>query len=351
MHRLGAAALLATTALVMAACSSPSSSSTPTTAVPNASGVGQPSPFLGGNLAAVGCGAPSLCVAAGASFDPNPAGAVLTASTDVGGTWSVVRSSAPASTAFTSVGCAGASCIAAGQANGAPWAIGATLGHHLAWVPTSPLPGGSGIGAVACSDSRLCLVTGGQSPVSAFATSDAGASWQTLGTLPTSTQAISHLDCSSRTHCVGVGVTSSGAPVIDRTVDGGATWQSATLPTATSIVLGAACSSAGRCVAAARTGAAGSPELLLSTDDGATFTASTSVGAVVTPTAASCRGTTCVLVGADRAGAAAASAYRGASPASSFTLHYLPTPLVAVSCASSTWCEAVSASSLVSLTP
>jgi hypothetical protein len=313
--------------------------------------VGQPSPFLGGNLAALGCGAPSLCVAAGASFDPNPAGAVLTASTDAGATWSVVRSSAPASTTFTSVGCAGASCIAAGQANGAPWAIGAIATHRLTWVPTSPLPGGGGIGAVACSDSRLCLVVGGQSPVRSLATSDAGATWQSIGTLPSNTQTIAHLDCSSRTHCVGVGVSTSGAPVIDRTLDGGATWQSATLPTSTSIVLSAACSSAGRCVAAGRTGAGGAPTLLLSTDDGASFTTSTSVGALVTPTAASCRGTTCVVVGADQAGAAAASAYRGASPASSFTLRYLPTPLVAVSCATSTWCEAASASSLVSLTP
>ncbi len=342
---------LAVLALVAASCSSGTTAQSSSTTQPlNAPGVGQPSPFLGGNLSTIGCGAPALCVAAGSSFDPNPTSAVLAISRDSGTTWQPVRSNAPASASFTSASCAGASCLVAGQASGAPWATGARVTAHPTWAPTTPLPDGSGIDAVACVESSRCVVIGGQSPPHALLSTDAGQSWQTLGALPSSVQTITQMTCSSRSHCVAAGLSTTGGPVVTSTSDGGTSWQTAALPTTVSSVLSVACSSAGRCLATGRQGAQQSPVALLSTNGAQSFAITTSVGSVRTPLAVSCAATTCVLVGSGSAGGAAA-VYRGVSPASTLALHFVPTALVAVSCPTSSWCEAASTSSLVHLAP
>ncbi len=101
------------------------------------------------------------------------------------------------------------------------------------------------------------------------------------------------------------------------------------------------------------TNSTGASTIVESSDGGATFTAplDPSTTPVNQPLAVSCVATTCVVVGRSTAGAGAALQLTSNQRSRPLSLSYVPTALLAVSCATTVRCVAVSSASLVVLSP
>jgi len=353
-HLTGPAALGAVL-LVLGGCTS-TTQGVATVPAPTAStGVGQPSPFLGANLASVGCGTTLRCAAGAVSFDPNPSSAPLTTSDDGGLSWHHATGSLPASAEFLSVGCAATVCMAAGRSlYGALAYVSAKPGAP--WKQTSSIGAGSVTQSVACAGLRWCMaLVSGSTHVFSATTLSAGGSWTAGGSLPDGTGTIQRLSCSSTTHCLAAGSTSTGQAELAMTADGGATWTASSLPSSPVVVgvVGAACRVDATCLAVVTTNSTGASTIIESTDGGATFTEllDPSTGPLSQPQAVSCVATTCVIVGRSSSGAGAALQMTTNEKSRPFSLSYVPTALLAVSCPTAARCVAATTASLVVLSP
>jgi len=346
---------LVTCVVLLAGCTSSAPGAMALTAPKTGSGIGQPSPFLGANLSSVACGATLRCVASAVSFDPNPTSATLTTSTNGGLVWRHATGDLPSGAEFLSTGCAASVCMVAGRSLYGALAY-ASAKPAAPWKPTAVIEKGSVTQAVTCAGLRWCMVIAADSShVFAVSSLSAGAAWTAEGSLPAGTATIQDISCSSTLHCLATGTTSTGAPEVAMTPDGGETWTTSTLPSTPGIVgvLGAACRSGTTCIAIVTTSLSGASTILESSDDGATFGAllDPSTAPVSQPLAVSCVATTCVIVGRSTSGSGAALELATPGTTRSLSLAYVPTALLSVSCPTTTRCVAASTASLVVLSP
>ncbi|HUZ21439.1 MAG TPA: hypothetical protein VMU75_12785 [Acidimicrobiales bacterium] len=126
------------------------------------------------------------------------------------------------------------------------------------WGAVATFKGVETIQAAACPSVRACVLVGGtisQAEPNAgngvvLRTTDGGSTWS-RGTVPSNMATLSDVSCGDASHCVLVGYTHAGPPVVTRllaSADAGARWSA--LPAQVSGgVSGLACSSARSCVA------------------------------------------------------------------------------------------------------
>ena len=331
----------------LSACSSPTKSGINGTAS-TGHGVGQPSPFLGGNLSSISCGSGDLCAAGGAPFQAGILSPVLAYSHTAGIKWAPARAVTGAGATITSTACSETRCLAVGAEGQLPLLLSiARSSSTRTWV-TANQPAAGTLVSVGCSGASTCIGLVRTESGAVATVRSAGASWSTLGQPPTDLATPVRMSCSSPTTCTAVGTSATGAPVVLITRNGGGAWSVAQISKKASVILGASCRSDGRCWVVGRKGSA--PLLASSQRLGAPFVKVTPVDGLSTPNDVSCSASTCVLVGADLASNGAAVALTGAA-STVLDLSYVPTPLLAVSCASAHACSAASAGSLVALAP
>jgi hypothetical protein len=290
-------------------------------------------------------------VAVGTSFEPDPAAAAVSASSDGGLSWQAASAGVPSGATLLSGSCAARVCMLTGRSLlGALIYVSPRAG--AAFAPSARVEAGSVAQSVACAGLRWCLaISADATHVWAASSLDAGSTWTTGGTLPSSVATVLRLSCSSPSDCLASAASTSGAAELLVTHDGGASWTPATLPSqpAALSVLGAACEDASSCFAVVATSQAGASSLLTSVDGGATFALSSGAATVAEPLAVACASTTCVVVGRSASGAAAAAQLGTGAAGRELSLSYAPTPLLSVSCSSATRCVAASSASLVVL--
>jgi photosystem II stability/assembly factor-like uncharacterized protein len=193
----------------------------------------QPVPANEIGLASVSCSSVSDCVA---SLDFNSA-ASLVVSTNGGSTWTPEATP----TDGMSVSCGTTSnCVEAGLRSSSSTTDGGTKWTSI----TNP---SYEFEAVSCAPTTLFCVAGGGTPGSSgqvYASTDGGASW-TPGVLPSGTQAILGLSCTSTSVCFSVG--SFGSGFIDESTDGGSNWTSQTVPSGVRVLNGITCPTVLKC--------------------------------------------------------------------------------------------------------
>jgi hypothetical protein len=311
--------------------------------------VGTASPFLAGNLATVSCGVGTICAAGGTSFNPDAKSSVLIASADTAATWHQADRPHQPGAVITDVACAATSCVAVGSLGLQPLLL-VGQGPHLTFTNQAE-PSAGIIEAVACAGPTHCLgVAANSSTLTAVTSVDGGGTWHVGTTLPSTAGRIIHISCTTPTRCTTAGIDATGNAQVLATADGGTTWSPMVLPKKVTAVLQATCSAQGTCLVVARKDAGTTPLLLASTTAAPELAKVPMPGDVTTPDAASCEGTTCVVVGAGSSGQGAAAAMIRHSwhPIS---LTFAPTPLLDVSCAGTTTCAAIGSGSVVRLAP
>ncbi|HTZ08954.1 MAG TPA: hypothetical protein VMB72_07770, partial [Acidimicrobiales bacterium] len=239
------------------------------------------------------CPAPDTCYAANFASDGPGSASQLMATHDGGATWA--PSTLPvALTLSGALACTGAdTCAVLGvDGSGGPTFMettdgGATWSSHPG---PAALTGTGGRIRLSCATATSCLAVARPGPAAvpatgavtagadAFATSDGGATWSTsalpVDVQPRALQCISATDCVTSGNTPGAGLdpaTARGSVLV--TTDGGSTWTASTVPAA----LGPfgpldslACTATGTCLADVSSPTA-APELIASTDGGATW--------------------------------------------------------------------------------
>jgi photosystem II stability/assembly factor-like uncharacterized protein len=166
-------------------------------------------------------------------------------------------------------------------------------------LPGGAEPGVAGFNGATCAGSSVCLAVGASASDGATIakSTDGGSSWAPV-TVPDGTPTLSDVACTDKEHCAAV-----GAGAILTSADGGSSWSSANDPLSGANLLGVTCATTDTCLAAGVTaddnGLSGA--ILRSTDGGGTWAtaqipdfAGGALGAVVCPSA-----TTCIAVGND----------------------------------------------------
>lgn len=230
-----------------------------------------PAPALASGATAFAC-AGAVCVLAAIT-----AHGELVAVVERSGTWTetgIAPTSPPTSGALECM--APGDCALAGFGTGVD-EVWATSGSGTAWRDVGPTGGLGALDAVSCVGAA-CVAVGEQLTA---VSSNAGASWVVRpARLAASLASVS---CTSALDCVAVG-SLGGAPVAERTVDGGARWSVSSVPKAAGALSDVACA-ASVCVAVTVAGGA-----VRSGDGGATWvtTPLSAMSAVACPTPRAC---------------------------------------------------------------
>jgi hypothetical protein len=244
---------------------------------------GRALPGEAGRPVAASCPTVDRCVVAGRD-------AVVSAG-EVGGSWSVLSSTAsigvPRSISCSSPG----SCTVAGEAmlrGGAqPPAVWTTSG------PARPL---GRLASVSCPTSLMCVASGGDRRRGAIVRSiDLGRTWSKVDA-PAGSDDVPVVSCGSSSSCLAVTDGTAGLGV-RRSIDGGSTWTAGSAPGALERVESLSCSSSSDCWAAG--GIAGHAIVERTDDGGATWRATALGGPDGMVAAISCVApSTCVATGA-----------------------------------------------------
>jgi hypothetical protein len=188
--------------------------------------------------------------------------------------------------------------------------------------------------------------------------SDFGHTWQREGNLPPGLQDAGNLSCLPGGSCLVTGFTATtaghGQGAVALSSDGGATWSASTVPAGTGLIQGVACATVTSCLAVGTTSTTVTAVvpahgLILRSDDGG----HTWVGAATAPPVddifgVACSATLlCAVVGTDWVGSpaigtgAAALSRDGGGDFTASTTEYTPLALTGLSCPTTHYCVAV----------
>lgn len=306
----------------------------------NAIGAAADTPTVALSVAA--CEPGGWCVGAGA----DPSSSTVTTALEVshGGHERWVRAAIPqlGATTFGTAACWASGCLLGGASPAGAVMVLVDPTHRDASEVAAP-PGAS-VGALACPGPGQCLALVDTSTASSlYVTTSSGSSWTLRGTLPSALSSASALACSTPSVCVAAGAGTRGA-AIAVTGDGGARWQLEALPAVLAVVTSVACSTGLGCLATSRQHD-GAAALLVRRGASWQLSDSPIQGAA----AVACSTGTCVLGGGDGTGALAATT--NGTSWRLLTLDYVPSPVVALGCATALRCAGVTATSTVSIAP
>lgn len=175
---------------------------------------------------------------------------------------------------------------------------GATWTHQV--PPTIWGPGVSGdLEAIACPSTTVCFAVGlasGHGGV-IIGTTDGGATWSLLTTMPTVSMGTPGIACPSTTECFALGSSGlSGYPSqLEATTDGGSTWNSVALPVGLPQLQGVTCPTMTHCLLV------GGGDIIATADGGASWTTDPVGAQMLNLTAAVCPSSSVCLVGSDGA--------------------------------------------------
>jgi hypothetical protein len=159
----------------------------------------------------------------------------------------------------------------------------------VTWAATSA---GQNLTSVSCQSDTSCAAVGGGMAGTSFIYTTNGTSWFTSGTIPSGANAVSVACTASACVAVGVGVYASN--------DGGNTWQAESVIGGTQGLTGVSCLQNTTCLAVGQNIGPGAGLLVITADDGDTWTNEGSVMGLGTATAreVSCVGSSyCGVVG------------------------------------------------------
>jgi photosystem II stability/assembly factor-like uncharacterized protein len=232
------------------------------------------------------------------------------------------------------------------------------------WRPVAIPAGATVITGVECASAVDCTViaTDGTTFWSAHS-DDFGRTWQRGGNLPAGLQDAGSLTCVTGGSCLVTGATATtaghaqGAIVISR--DDGATWSAADVPAKTGLLQAAACATVTSCMAAGTTSTTISAvvpargELLMSYDGGQTWTRSPATPSVDDVYGISCPSPrVCAMVGTNWVGhpsigtGGVAQSRDGGTKFTAARTEYTPLPLTALACPSVRGCIGVGGDTL-----
>ena len=345
--RIATAGALVIVGVALGACSTTATSSTASLAA--SSGVGSASPFLAGNLSTISCGPSSICTAGGSSFNPNAKSSVLIDSTDAGTTWKQATRPIQPVASITDAACAATSCLVVGTVGTQPLLLRSAGKAHVFASASEPTAGV--LEAVACSGPTHCLgIAASSSTLTTVTSTNAGATWLTGSTLPSSAGRVLHLSCDTPHDCVSAGIDQHGTAQVLVTTDTGGAWTPLALPKKVTSVLQAACRTGGTCLVVARKDGGTTPLLLQGTVSDPLLSKIPMPGQLIAPDAVTCISSTCVVVGSGSNSQGAASSLTRSSW-HTIALTFAPTALVDVSCTGATSCSAIGSGSVVRLAP
>ena len=216
--------------------------------------------------------------------------------------------------AVAGVTCPSASeCMVSGGVaeDGQPGAVAETTNGGANWTAVFTLPYAvSSLFAVSCPSPSVCTAVGGstgpgessgdfgpgEGPGVVLKSTDGGTGW-TPQTLPTGTGPLSAVSCASTSVCEALGSDPYvGAPFIVGTTDGGANWQSQTAPSGNQTLTQLSCPSTSDCTGIGET--TGGPVIFGTTDGGAKWTNQTVPSGLSNLTSIACPSVTvCTAVG------------------------------------------------------
>jgi photosystem II stability/assembly factor-like uncharacterized protein len=194
-------------------------------------------------LVGVSCPSTSTCIAVLGYNDGSETADPLIRTTDGGSSW--VSVAAPAGVGdLDGISCSSESnCVAVGFGSG----VVTSSDDGATW--SAPTGGPDELGDVSCLlSTSFCAAVGGTptSPGTAFFSSDEGSTW-TAGSVPSGTELLSGVSCSSSADCEAVGGQSSGLSLTS--TDGGSDWTSQIVPSGTGLLRSVACPSTSVCYA------------------------------------------------------------------------------------------------------
>jgi len=261
----------------------------------------------------VSCGDQTHCSAVGAD--------TVISSSDGGSTWQ--SDSIPVSDVnLLGISCASASdCVATGLGDSnailAPQAVVlATQDGGQTWQSATLPNGVTGLGAVSCPTTTLCLAVGS----TVLQSTDGGQTWAVVGVAGGFTGGLRAISCADADNCIAVasnplGETdpnAAGTGIV--TTDGGDTWSPITLPAGTAAVQSVTCTADG-CSAAGAGPTSSAPSFMVGTStSGATWTSQQAPSGMSEVTAMTCADAQdCVAVGVGPNGSYTASTSTGPS--------------------------------------
>ncbi len=334
-------------------------------------------------LVSVSCPTAADCWAVG-NLDGSATAPLVVATTDGGQRWrrqtvrvapspATVGATGLATLSLTDVSCADARhCMAAGAVT-VPLpggAVAVTADGGRSWGAELGPPGDNALVAVHCSGPATCIVVAvaGAAYFSAT-TDDGGATWQRGADLPPGFGQATGIDCTAALDCLVAGATQTtaghGTGAVAATTDGGTTLALASVPPGTGILHAVSCSGPS-CLAVGSTSTvttgvpAGEGALLSSADGGSTFVARSPSTVLVDGLGVDCpdgspraAAPVCAAVGIRFTHAippvplSAVVATHPAGPVvRALGQRYVPSPLTAVSCPTTSWCVAVGGAEL-----
>ena len=183
-------------------------------------------------------------------------------------------------------------CIAEGRTNTSQMSdeFFVTTDFGSSWSAV-PATGSGSLESISCSSAATCVAVGG----SVVTTDNGGMSWSPVTSYPRPNGGLSGVSCAMATsdcEAVGAEIGTTDTGVVLLSVDNGATWTSGTLPNGVAPLNAISCVSGSTCVAVGS-------DIVSTTDGGATWTASADPGDPLS--SVECLAALCLAVGYNEA--------------------------------------------------